>query len=116
MQETKELLQYDFYTIRKKERKKYNNTLKLNKVIENKIFWKTIKYFSSDKGTNINKIRHVNRDKGISDDKQMCKTLSNFLQEVMKTPGVSESFYTFNYSHRDLVNNAIRKSENNSGV
>ena len=71
MQETKELLQYDFYTIRKKERKKYNNTLKLNKVIENKIFWKTIKYFSSDKGTNINKIRHVNRDKGISDDKQM---------------------------------------------
>ena len=34
----------------------------------------------------------------------------------MKTPGVSEKFYTFNYSHSDPVNNAIRKSENNSGV
>ena len=55
-------------------------------------------------------------DKGISDDKQLCQTLSNFLQEVMKTPGVSESFYMFSYSHSDPVNNTIRKFENNSSV
>ena len=83
---------------------------------ENKTFWKTIRTFSSDKGTNINEICHVNRDEGISDDKQLYQTLSNILQEVMKTSGVSESFYTFSYSHSDPVNNAIRKSENNSSV
>ena len=83
---------------------------------ENKTIWKTIKPFLSDKGTNINEICHVDRDKGISDGNQLCQTLSNFLQEVMKTSGVSESFYTFSYSHSDPVNNAIRKSENNSSV
>ena len=48
--------------------------------------------FLSDEGTNINKIRHVDKDKAISDDKQLCKTLSNFLQEAMKTPAVSNVF------------------------
>ena len=65
---------------------------------------------------NKNKICHVDKDKGISDDKQLCKTLSNFLQEALKAPDFSESFYTFSYSHSDLVNNAIRKYENHSSV
>ena len=74
------------------------------------------KVFLSDKGTNINKIRHVDKDKAISDDKQLCKTLSNFLQEVMKTPGVSEPFHTSSYSQSDPVNDAMRKYEKYSSV
>ena len=74
------------------------------------------KVFLSDKGTNINKIRHVDKDKAISDDKQLCKTLSNFLQEVMKTPGVSEPFHTSSYSQSDPVNDTMRKYEKYSSV
>ena len=112
MQETK-----DFHSrLYKKERKKKYNTFKLNKVTGNKTFWTTIKRFLSDKETNINKICHVDKHNGISDDKQLCKTLSNFLQEAFKSPDDSENFYTFSYSHSDLVNSTIRKYENHLSV
>ena len=42
-----------------------------------------------------------------SDDKQLCKTFSNFFQEVVKTLGVSDNLNMSNYSHRDLVYNAL---------
>ena len=76
----------------KKERKKYCNSLRLNKVTDNKSFWKTINPFLSLKGTNINKITLSDNDKVILDNKQLCETFSNFFQEVMKTIGVSGSF------------------------
>ena len=69
----------------KKERNTYYSSSKLNKVTDNKAFWKTIKPFLSDKGTNINKITLVHNDKVISDDKQLCKTFSDFFQETVKT-------------------------------
>ena len=50
-------------------------------------FWKTLKPFLSNKGTNINKITLVDNDKVISDDLQLSKTFSNFFQEAVKTLG-----------------------------
>ena len=41
----------------------------------------------------------------ISDDTQLCKTFSNFFQEVMKILDVSDSFNFSNYSHSNPVNN-----------
>ena len=79
-------------------------------------FWKTIKPFLSDKDTNINKATAVDNDKVIADDKQLCKTFSNFFQETVKTLGVSDSLDVSNYSHSDPVNNAIRKYENHLSV
>ena len=78
--------------IRKKERKKYCNSLRLNKVTDNKSFWKTINPFLSLKGTNINKITLSDNDNVILDNKQLCQTFSNFFQEAVKTIGVSGSF------------------------
>ena len=96
---------------KKKERKKYYSSLKLNKVAGDKTFWKTIKPFLSDEGTNINKITLVDSDKVISDYKQLCKTFSNFFQEAVKTLGVSDIFSMFNYSHSKPVNNAIKNTK-----
>ena len=76
----------------KKERKKYYNSLKLNKVTDNETFWTTIWPFLSEKGTNINKITLKVNYKVISDDKQLCKTFSNFFQEAMKILRVSDNF------------------------
>ena len=76
--------------LHKKERKKYHNSLKLNKVTDNKAFWKTIKPFLSDKRTNINKITLVDNDNTISDDKQLCKTFTNFFQEAVKILPLSD--------------------------
>ena len=44
------------------------------------------------------------------------KIFSNFFKEVGKTLGVIGSFDRSNYSHSDLVNNAIRKQENHPSV
>ena len=71
---------------------------------------------SFDTGANISKITLVDHDKVISDDKQLCKTFSNFFQETMKTLGVSDCLNMCNYSHSDPVNNAIRKYENYQGI
>ena len=94
---------------RKKERKTYNNSLKLNKVTNNKGFGKTIKPFLSDKGANIKKITLVDNDKVISDNKQLCKTFKNFFQEVVKTLGFTDSSNMSNYCHSDRVINVKRK-------
>ena len=80
------------------------------------IFWKNVKPFLFDKGTNIDKITLVDHDKVISDDKQLCKPFSHFFQEAVKTLGVSDSLNMSNYSHNDQVNNTIRKYENHPGV
>ena len=97
-----------------KERKKYYNSLELNKITDNKTFWKTIKPFLSDKGTNINKFTLADKslDKVISEGVQLCQTFSNFLEEVVKTLGDIDNFYMFSYSHSGPVNNGIRKHEN----
>ena len=58
----------------------------------------------------------VDNDKVISDDKQLCKTFSNFFQEALKTLGVSDSFNISHYSHRDPVYNAIKSYESHSSV
>ena len=49
----------------------------------------------------------IDNDKVILDDKQLCKTFSNFFQEVVKTLGVNDNFNMSNYSHRGPVNNAL---------
>ena len=54
----------------------------INKVKNNKTFWKTIKPFLSNKGTNINKITLADNDKVISDDKQRCKLLVIFSKRL----------------------------------
>ena len=63
-----------------------------------------------------NKISLVDYDKVISDDKQLCKTFGNLFQEALKTLSVSDSFNISNYSHSDLVNNAIRNYKNHSNM
>ena len=61
---------------------KVKNNKTLNKVKDNKTFWKTIKPFLSNKGTNINKITLADNDKVISDDKQRCKLLVIFSKRL----------------------------------
>ena len=42
----------DVYRLYKREKKKYFNNLDLNKITNNKVFWKTVKPFLLDKGIN----------------------------------------------------------------
>ena len=71
--------------LRNKQTKQCQNNLNLKKVTDNKTFWKTIKPFLSDKGTNINKIFLVYKDEVTSNHKELCNTFSNFFQQAVQT-------------------------------
>ena len=108
----------------KKGRKKCYNSLKLNKVKDDKMLWKTIKPFVSHKGTNINKVTLIVNDEVISDDKQPRKTFNIIAEEAVKvfvlvtivTLGVSGSFDMSSYSHSDPVNNRLGNNKNNPSM
>ena len=53
----------------KDKKKKYFNNLDLNKIIDNKVFWKTLKPLLSDKGINTTRIYLINDNKMINKDK-----------------------------------------------
>ena len=58
----------------KKERKKYYSNINLQNITENKLFWKTVKPFLTDKGTNINNITLIEKDEIISNDVDVADT------------------------------------------
>ena len=62
----------------KKERKKYYNNLDLKNITDNKLFWKTVKPFLSDKGSKGSKITLIDDNKNIvSDDHNKRDGISN---------------------------------------
>ena len=51
--------------------------------MDNKIFWKTIKSFFTDKGVNHDNITLVENDETVTDNKEISETLNNFFSEVV---------------------------------
>ena len=57
----------------KKERKKYYKNLNLKNITDNKLFWKTIKPFLSDKSTHASQITLVQNNNIVSDEKDISE-------------------------------------------
>ena len=57
----------------KKERKKFFSKLNPYFVIDNKLFWKTVKTFFANKGSFEGNIKHVEKDEILQDDKKLLK-------------------------------------------
>ena len=70
---------YCVHLVRKSRREYYGNLNEKN-VIDNKIFWKTVKPFLSSKTTNDSKITLVENDKVINDDTKVAETLNSFFK------------------------------------
>ena len=64
--------------LHKKERKKFYFQLDIKNITDNKLFWKTIKPFFSDKCTYASKIYLVHNDNVISDDQELADTCNTF--------------------------------------
>ena len=62
----------------KKERKKFYKTLDIKNVTDNKLFWKTMKPFFSDKGVVDSGITLVEGDNIISNEHEVAETLNFF--------------------------------------
>ena len=56
---------------------------------DNKLFWKTVKPFFSNKGSHRGNIKLVEDDKLLQDDSEVAEELNNFFKEVVLTLVVS---------------------------
>ena len=74
----------------KKERKKFYSQLDIKNITDNKLFWKTMKPFLSDKCTYASKISLVRNDNVISDDQELAVTFNNFFEQAVDNLGIQE--------------------------
>ena len=68
----------------KKERKNYNTNLDINKITDNKKFWKTTKPFFSDKGTGKTDIILIEEDNIFQEDHEVAKILNDHFSNAVK--------------------------------
>ena len=78
--------QRNYYSrIYKKERKNFLNKLNTSFVPDNKLFWKTVKPFSSNKGSHQGNTKLVESNKLLQDDSEVAEELSKFFKETVLT-------------------------------
>ena len=102
----------------KREKQKYFNHLDLNKITDNKHFWKTVKPLLSDKGVNTTKISLVDGGKTVTEDKEVAKTLNQYFSTAVNSLDIIEnkSLLTETENLEDPVEIAIKKFENRLSV
>ena len=63
---------------------------------DNKLFWKTVKSFFLNKGSFGNKIKLVENDKLLKDDKDIAEEMNNFSKNAVLTLHIKENYYITN--------------------
>ena len=79
---------------------------------DNRLFWKTIKPFFSNKGNHRGNIKLVEGDKLLQDDSEVTEELNSFFKEAVSTLDANEDSYIINPDSRsisDPIEKAISK-------
>ena len=71
--------------------KKFFNKLNPSFANDNKLFWKTIKWFFSNKGSSGSNIKLVENDKILQDDKKIAQELNSFLKNAVSTLEINKN-------------------------
>ena len=104
----------------KKERKKFYSQLDIKNITVNKLFWKTMKPFLSEKCTYASKISLVHNDNVISDDQELADTFNNFFEHTVDNLGIQEyqSDHNIDISSisDDPIDYAIAKYKNHPNI
>ena len=70
-------------SILRKTKKEYFNGLNMKQVSDNKLFWKSVKPFFNDKGSNSSKVTLV-EENNISDEEEIANIMNNYFINVTK--------------------------------
>ena len=73
-----------------KKRKKFYSQLDIKNSTDNKLFWKTMKPFSSEICTYASKIYLVHNDNVVSDNQELGDTFNNSFEHVIDNLGIQE--------------------------
>ena len=82
----------------KKERKNFFNSLNTSFVNDSKLFWQTVEPFFSNKGIFGNKIKLVENDELLKDDKNIAEEMNNFFKNAVLTLDIKENSYITNHN------------------
>ena len=93
----------------KKERKRFFNNLNPHFVTDNKLLWKTIKPFFSNKGNYGSQINLVKKDEVLQDDDLIAKELNNFFKNALSTLNIKENRFITNKS-TDCITDPVDKA------
>ena len=63
----------------------YFNALNIKQVSDNKLFWRNVKPFFNDKGSNSSRITLVEENNIISDKEKIANVMNNYFTNVTKT-------------------------------
>ena len=101
----------------KKERKKYYDNLNIKNVTDNKIFWKTVKPFLSDKVTNVQKINLLEEGKLISQENEITESFSNFFEKAVNSLDIKGFHTAISTSDiNDPIEKAIEKFKEHPSI
>ena len=75
------------------EKRRYFNNLDLNKITDNKVSWKTVKPFRSDKCINTTRISLINDNKIIIEDTKVANTLNMYFETAVNSIYITENKY-----------------------
>ena len=103
----------------KKERKKFFNGLNPSFVTDNKLFWKTIKPFFSDKGNYGDNIKLVEEEQVLQNDSEIAEQLNKFFKNAVSTLGITENSFIINKEYENIsdpVQRAIVKFESHPSI
>ena len=92
----------------RKEKKNYYNNLNPGCLRDNKLFWKTMKPFFSEKSIITNKIVLVENENFLNDDKEIGETLNSFFSNAAKSLGLQDN-YQIHITDDDNEDTAILK-------
>ena len=97
----------------KKEKKRYFRNLNPKKLLDNKLFWKNVKPFFSDKSSNNERITLTDDKKVIIDDEKICEEFNCFFEKVVESLNIDENRLLINENNDfdDPVNHIIKKFE-----
>ena len=104
----------------KKERQKFYSQLDIKNVTDNKLFWKTMKPFLSEKCTLSSKISLVHNNNVISNDQVLADTFNDFFEHAVDNLGIKEYQCDHNIETdsvtNDPIDNAILKYKNHPSI
>ena len=87
----------------KKERKRFFNNLNPSFVTDNKLIWKTIKPFFSNKGNYGSQIKPFEKDEVLQDDDLIAKELNKFFKNAVSTLKKTKKTSSSSMGHQTVL-------------
>ena len=100
----------------RKANKNYFNKLNVRNITNNEQFWKTMKSFFSSKVGDNEGITLIERDKVVSEDRDIAETLRSNFETIVENLGINSKFMSKEPVINESANYIIRKFQNHPSI